>query len=125
LNGRFLNMLQITLAAVDLISINLAVWMSRIFFDERIPDKFGQQYTYLWLSINISWLLVCATSGLYHQKFIKTFLLPPTADFQNFHHCLSFRYWDIAAAQQVRVPHSVSARTEKKLLAKKGTDTWV
>src|SRR5690349_5521281 len=72
MNSRFLRQLQITLAGLDLLSINAVIFISGIVFSTR--DLVSQyEFTSFMFILGILWLLVSLITDLYHEKNILTF----------------------------------------------------
>ncbi len=73
MNARFLKLLQTALAAMDIISLNIAVVQCRILFGDRIPDNFKDHYVQLWAVANAAWIIITVVGSLYKEQYIKSF----------------------------------------------------
>jgi putative colanic acid biosysnthesis UDP-glucose lipid carrier transferase len=72
MNSRFLRQLQITLAGLDLLSINAVIFISGLVLKGQ--DLVSQnEFTSFMFILSILWLLVSLITDLYHEKNILTF----------------------------------------------------
>jgi putative colanic acid biosysnthesis UDP-glucose lipid carrier transferase len=73
MNYRFVRFLQLILAGLDLITLNLIVLIAQLTLSESIPVAHFVAYARFWLFLNLAWLLVCWVGNLYNEKFINSF----------------------------------------------------
>ncbi|HLA51884.1 MAG TPA: undecaprenyl-phosphate glucose phosphotransferase [Flavitalea sp.] len=75
MNYRFIRFLQLVLAGLDLITLNLIVLISQLWLSEYIPVAHFVSYARFWLFLNLAWLLVCWVGNAYNEKYINSFEL--------------------------------------------------
>ncbi len=75
MNYRFIRFLQLVLASLDLITLNLIVLISQLWLSEYIPVAHFVSYARFWLFLNLAWLLVCWVGNAYNEKYINSFEL--------------------------------------------------
>ena len=75
MNYRFIRFLQLVLAGLDLITLNLIVLVSQLWLSEYIPVAHFVSYARFWLFLNLAWLLVCWVGNAYNEKYINSFEL--------------------------------------------------
>ena len=73
MNKQVLYFLQTVLISLDIIILNLIIFLASIIFDRRISDEYTSHYIEYWILINIVWLLSAWLVGIYSQKNIISF----------------------------------------------------
>jgi hypothetical protein len=67
MNKQFKRYLQITLLVLDLLMLNIAYLLPRLFFKGRIADDYFSSYLSFWVFTNVIWLLLSFISGCIHS----------------------------------------------------------
>lgn len=73
MNKRFLRHLQLILAALDLLSINVVFFTSQFLFRDQLSVETYMQYTHFGFFLNLAWFMVTVLGGIYHEKYILSF----------------------------------------------------
>ena len=73
MNYRFIRFLQLVLAGLDLITLNLIVLVTQLWLSESIPVENFIVYARFWLFLNLAWMLVCWVGNIYNEKYINSF----------------------------------------------------
>ncbi len=73
MNKQFKRYLQITLVILDVVLLNLANFLPRLFLEGSIGETYFEAYFSFWVFINITWLILCFFSGTYGEKVIIQF----------------------------------------------------
>ena len=73
MNSRFLNHLQITLVALDLIAINIVFLLFEHFLRKPLVITTVIEYNYFLYFLNICWILTASITGIYTGKTIVNF----------------------------------------------------
>ena len=73
MNNRFIQLIRLTFIASDLLTINFAIAFGCLWFPANIPSAYIVQYYQLALFLNVGWILVSLTNGLYHAKSMNSF----------------------------------------------------
>ena len=73
MNYRFIRFLQLVLAGLDLITLNLIVLVTQLWLSDLIPVTHFVVYARFWLFLNLAWLLVGWVGNVYNEKYINTF----------------------------------------------------
>jgi putative colanic acid biosynthesis UDP-glucose lipid carrier transferase len=73
MNNHFLRRLQLSLAALDLISINLVYFFSELLLRKEFFAEAYVQYSYFGFYLNFAWVIVSVVSNMYHAKYILSF----------------------------------------------------
>ncbi|MES1216422.1 MAG: undecaprenyl-phosphate glucose phosphotransferase [Bacteroidota bacterium] len=75
MNRRFLQFLQLTLAGLDFLILNLIYILLRIIFSDRISPEDAMSYFLYWATLNICWILLSWLGKVYSDTNILTFEL--------------------------------------------------
>src|SRR5688500_11227406 len=75
MNYRFIRFLQLVLAGLDIITLNLIVLVTQLSLSDSIPVTLFVVYARFWLFLNLAWMLVCWVGNMYNEKYINTFEL--------------------------------------------------
>lgn len=75
MNKQLKNYLQKSLIFLDVIVLNLAFFIARWIFEERISDEYFRTYLELWLFINAVWIAISFVSRTYSDGNIINFEL--------------------------------------------------
>ena len=73
MDSRFSRYLQLSLAALDLLSINAVFFTTIFLFKEDVPADAYIQYSYFGFFLNAGWIIVTVLSNLYHEKNVLSF----------------------------------------------------
>src|SRR5262245_47615995 len=84
MNKQFTRFLQISLAGLDLFSLNFVVILSQLWLKDYIPVEYYLQYAWFWFFLNISWIGLALAGNIYHEKFIVSFELFSRRTFRAF-----------------------------------------
>jgi len=75
MNYRFIRFLQLVLAGLDLITLNLIVLITQLWLNDYIPLAHFVIYARFWLFLNLAWLLACWVGNVYNEKYLNSFEL--------------------------------------------------
>lgn len=73
MNRRFISFLQLLLAGLDIITLNLVVVFSSASMGASSLELGDQKYLQYWVTLNIGWLSVGWMGRIYSEKFITNF----------------------------------------------------
>ncbi|RYZ26419.1 MAG: undecaprenyl-phosphate glucose phosphotransferase, partial [Sphingobacteriales bacterium] len=73
MNYRFIRFLQLVLAGLDLITLNLIVLVTQLWLSDSIPVENFIVYARFWLFLNLAWMMVCWVGNVYNEKYINSF----------------------------------------------------
>src|SRR5688500_8486617 len=72
MNYRFIRFLQLVLAGLDLITLNLIILVAELWLSDSIPVSHFVIYARFWLFLNLAWVLACGVANIYNEKYINT-----------------------------------------------------
>ena len=75
MNKRFIRHLQLSLIALDIISINVVFFVMEFIFRNQFLVGSDTEYTYFALFLNIAWILIAFIVNIYQEKYIVSFEL--------------------------------------------------
>ena len=73
MNRRFIRFLQVSIAGLDLLTLNLAILLIHIVLREKTSVDSFTSYFRFWLFLNMSWLVLCWISAIYDENHILSF----------------------------------------------------
>jgi putative colanic acid biosynthesis UDP-glucose lipid carrier transferase len=73
MNRRFIRFLQASVAGLDLLTLNLVVFLVHSFLNDKIPVGSFNNYFRFWLFLNTSWLALCWISAIYNEYHLLSF----------------------------------------------------
>lgn len=73
MNRRFIRFLQVSIAGLDLLALNLAILLIHIVLREKTSVDSFTSYFRFWLFLNMSWLVLCWISAIYDENHILSF----------------------------------------------------
>ena len=73
MNRRFIRFLTVSIAGLDLLTLNLLVFLTHSFLFEKIPADLFTSYFRYWLFLNTSWLGLCWITAIYNEYHILSF----------------------------------------------------
>ncbi len=73
MNQQFFRLLRLGFASLDLIALNLAFGIGKYIFREKIDPSWEIRYTYLWIFLNLAWLVSSWACRTYERDNISSF----------------------------------------------------
>jgi putative colanic acid biosynthesis UDP-glucose lipid carrier transferase len=73
MNSRFVRFLQVSVAGIDLSTLNLVAFLAYSFLIDKIPSSLAAPYFRYWLFLNTSWLGLCWITAIYSENHILSF----------------------------------------------------